>query len=106
MNPEDSKEYSWKWVTASELLSTRPCEICTIIQTCKTTNCRTHIYDGENTTGRMVMRLEALANRSVAANIHHHIYCRRGLYVELSGDTHGVFIQWLERPQGVGYPVK
>ena len=102
--PSDSKEYSWKWITASELLSLRPCEICSVVQTCKTTPCRTHIHNGVDNTGEMVMRLECLANRSVHFEIHHHIYCERGLYVELSGDTYGIFIQWLERPQGIGYP--
>jgi len=104
MQPDDAKEYSWKWVTASELLCKTPCELCAVIQTCKTTPCRTHIFNGEDNTGEMVVRLECLANRSVPAILHHHIYCRRGLYVELSDDTYGIFIQWLERPQGIGYP--
>lgn len=97
MEELESKEYSWKYVTGDELLSHGACELCHVLLTCKGANCRVEIYDGENINGKHIARVEALANRSVSIDIHHHIYCRRGLYLDLYGDTvHGVFVQWLE----------
>lgn len=105
MPPEDAKEYTWKWITGNELLSHRPCEICNAILTCNDENCYATIYDGENILGRVVATIKALQNRSVSMAIHHHVFCRRGLFVDLDTSTHclGMFVQWLERPQGVGY---
>jgi len=101
----ESKEYSWKWITADELLCKTPCEICHVLLTCKGANCRVEIYDGEDTSGKYIARVEALANRSVSIDIHHHIYCERGLYLDLYEDTvNGVLVQWLEVPQGIGHP--
>ena len=97
-------EYSWKWVTADELLSLRPCELCQVILTCANGNCNMKVYDGENETGTYVVRLKALINRSVNMGIHDHVYLRRGLFVTLDGNCLGAFVQWLEVPQGIGYP--
>lgn len=105
MLPDDAKEYSWKWVTGDELLSKRACEICVVALTCDGDNCYATIYDGENTNGDIVAVLRALGNGTCQVAIHHHIYCRRGLYIALEGDhCTGMLVQWLERPQGIGYP--
>jgi len=106
MPPEDAKEYSWKWITGSELLSKRPCELCHVLLTCDGTESYITVYDGENVNGRVVMIVRALGNRSTTIELHHHAYCRRGLYIHFPGNTDhvtGVFLQWLERPQGIGY---
>lgn len=98
----ESKVYSWKWITASELLSLRACDLCHLILTGDGTECYVTIYDGENTSGQVVMVLRALGKASVTIVLHHHIYCRRGLYIHFPGNTDhvtGVFAQWLELPQ-------
>jgi len=106
MQPEDSKEYSWKWITVDSLLSKRPCEICTVILTCDGTECYAILYNGENAQGEIAAIVRALGNQSCAFSVHHHIYCRRGLYIDVETDAHvtGLFVQWREVPQGVGYP--
>jgi len=105
VNPEDSKEYSWKWVTADELLCKTPCEICTILVSCEDGNCEVKAYDGEDATGRLVAHVKCSQYRSFIFNSHHHVYCRRGLYIDVDvvAHTEGVFVQWLERPEGIEY---
>lgn len=99
----DSKELSWKWVTAkTELLSKMACEICMIALTCDTANGNVTIYDGENTNGEIVAVVKGLQNRTVDITVDHHIYCRRGLYVVLSPAVFGVFMQWRMRPSKEG----
>ncbi|GAJ18204.1 unnamed protein product, partial [marine sediment metagenome] len=61
-------------------------------------SCYVDVYDGENENGDQIARLKALENRSVSIDVHHHIYCNRGLYVYCSGDVEGLFVQWLETP--------
>lgn len=104
MQPDDAKEYSWKWVTADELLSRRPCEICSLVLSCEEGACSAVVYNGENTEGEVVMSIKSLEKRAQHVFLHHHVYCRRGLYVALDDGCRGLFVQWLERPQGVGYP--
>jgi len=97
-------EYSWKWVTASELLSLRPCELCNIILSCEGGACNAVLYDGRNTNGRVIMDIKSLEKRAQQIPLHDHIYCNDGLYVYLDDDVRGLFVQWLETPQGIGYP--
>lgn len=104
MEQRESIEYSWKWITASELLSKRACELCHILLTSDGTESYITIYDGENTKGDVVMIVRALGNRSTTIQLHHHVYCRRGLYIHFPGNTDhvtGVFIQWLEKPLSI-----
>ena len=98
----DSKDYSWKWVTADELLSKTACDLCQIVLTCNVGNCNMKVYNGESETGEYVMRLKGLQNRSVNAGIHNHPYLRRGLFVTLDGNCLGAFVQWRSRPSKEG----
>lgn len=100
----DAKEYSWKWVTASELLSLRPCELCNIILSCEGGACHAVAYDGHNTSGKVIMNIKSLEKRAQQIPLHDHIYCNNGLYVYLDDDVRGLFVQWREIPQGIGYP--
>lgn len=92
----ESIEYSWKWVTATELLSHGACEICNMMLTCEDGACHADIYDGENLNGTMVVSLKTLEKRTQPMSLVHHIYCRRGLFVFLDDDCRGLFIQWRE----------
>ena len=98
----DCKEYSWKWVTADEVLSPTACELCQVILTCANGNCNMKVYDGENENGTYVARLKSLINRSVNMGIHDHVYLRRGLFVTLDANCLGAFVQWKNRPSKEG----
>lgn len=97
----DSEKYSWAWVTADRQLSTGPCELCAVVLTADGANCETILYDGIGTNGDIIAKVKALQNRSCAFNIHHHIYCRKGLYIDVDANTKGIFVQWIERQNGV-----
>lgn len=98
--PEEEKaiDYSWRWITASQMLSSTACELCTLIATPDGNNAVVSIYDGENASGTLMAELRILANRSVPFTIHHHAYCRRGLYIVLDAHVDGVFVQWKPLP--------
>ncbi|GAI48259.1 unnamed protein product [marine sediment metagenome] len=91
-----SIEYSWKWITADELLSKVACELCCLMMTSKQGPSVIHVYDGENTNGTFLGRFETLANRSQVFCPKMPIYCRRGLYIDVRENLEGVLIQWRE----------
>lgn len=93
---EESKEYSWAWVTADRLLSLGPCELVSIAQTSSGNTSDVTYYDGENTTGDIILIMEALANRTAQFCPHVPIYCRRGLYVDIGNNVTGCFVMWRE----------
>ena len=99
-----SKDYTWKFVTASELLSRRPCELCSIILSCEGGACHAVVYDGHNTNGKVIINFKSLEKRAQQIPLHDHIYCNEGLYVYLDDDVRGLFVMWREIPQGIGYP--
>jgi len=94
----DAKEYSWKWLTASELLSYTACDLTYVLVTSKTSACSITLYDGADTTGRVIATIESLANRSFEFSPCNPIYCRRGLYYSNVGqNVLGTLIQWRPR---------
>lgn len=98
----DSKEYAWKWITASELLCKTACDFCCIMLTATTNFGTVNVYDGENTSGNLIAIIETLANRSHMFTPKYPIYCRRGLYIERVANVFGVFVQWRPRASEEG----
>lgn len=92
----DSKEYSWRWVTASGRLSHGPCELVYVAMYPDAANDSVTIYDGEGIKGEKLVNLfvglafPAYFNPPVPA------YCNRGLYVDVTQAPKGTFIMWRE----------
>lgn len=93
----DSKEYSWKWVTADELLSHGPCELlyALFIPSAAATATAT-LYDGENTSGTKIVEFRTAESKQAELAPPEPIYCRLGLYVDAIANAKGVFVQWRE----------
>jgi len=102
MEPK-SKEYSWKYIVADEILSLQPCELVYARLTSATAAGSAIFYDGENATGEKILELATggLYNCEVAPPVP--IYCRKGLYVGSVTTVDGILVQWREIPQGIGY---
>ena len=92
----DSKQYSWKWVTADELLSHGPCELIYARTMTVTAESDTFLYDGENTSGMPIIEFESGSTNGQVFNPKEPVYCRQGLYVDIGTATIGVFVQWRE----------
>ena len=92
----ESKEYSWKWITESELLSHGACELLYALLTSPDDISDCTLYDGENTNGEIIANIESLANRSTEFTPCCPIYCRRGLYVAKGTRMKGILVQWRE----------
>jgi len=97
----ESKEYSWKWVTASEILSHRACELVYAQAVSDGGEIKdTLIYNGENTTEELLINLQKGTEGNIILSPPEPIYCRRGLYVVIGSSTEGVFVQWRELGHG------
>lgn len=94
MENVESKEYSWKFVTADELLTRSPCELIFAYLVVSAASTDTHLYDGENTAGKKLVTLECAAVTGHPFRPSIPIYCRRGLYVDVGTNVTGVFVQW------------
>lgn len=93
----ESKEYSWAWVTADELLSHGACELCYAVAVSDGGAIEnTAIYDGESTNGTLVINFNSGVKAEIPLTPKEPIYCRRGLYVDIGENTEGVFVQWRE----------
>jgi len=101
----DSKEYAWKWVTATELLSKTACDLTYVLLTSLTAApTAVTLRDGEDANGRIIAVVETLASRSFEFNPCKPIYCRRGLYYENVNEvaTPGALVQWRPRASEEG----
>lgn len=92
----ESKEYSWKFITADECLSHRACELCCTYQVPNKPNSEVDIYDGENTNGDRITRVETSSQCCLSFCPKEPVYCRRGLYINIIKGTLGIFVQWRE----------
>lgn len=100
-----SIEYSWKYVTADELLSHGRCEFLYAKLTPKTEAGYAILYDGENTLGKKIIKLHTggLYNQECSPPVP--VYCRRGLYIDVTTDddalsVDGVLVIWRELGHG------
>jgi len=92
-----SKEYSRKWVTATELLSHGACELIYAQAVSDGGEIKdTILYDGENTNGELLINLQKGTEGNITFSPKEPVYCRRGLYVVIGSSTEGVFVQWRE----------
>lgn len=96
MEQVESKAYSWKWVTASELLSHGACELLCAFVTPSKPQAEVDIYDGENTSGDFLTRMETSSQCCLPFLPKQPVYCRRGLYINIIKGTMGIFVQWRE----------
>lgn len=92
----ESKEYSWKWVTADELLSHGPCELVYACLAPSAATTDSALYDGESTGGERIITLKAATVRVMPFSPKVPVYCRRGLYVDVGTSVTGIFVQWRE----------
>lgn len=92
----ESKEYSWKYVTADELLTPNPCELIYAKLTPTTDVGSAILYNGESVTGREIVKLAAggLYNCECAPPVP--VYCGRGLYVGSTSTIDGILVIWRE----------
>ncbi len=91
----DSKEYSWKWVTANELLSKGSCELLYALHNPSAIASSTSaFYDGESTKGTKIVDFRVLSGAPVPFLPARPIYCRKGLYFQAGDSLFGVFVQW------------
>lgn len=99
----DSKEYSWKWVTASELLSRRPCDFVYAKFTPTSEAGGTTLRNGEDANGEIIAVMLTAGAYNCEVAPCKPIYCSRGLFVD-TVTTGGLLVHWREIPQGIGHP--
>ena len=103
MEIRDSKEYSWKWVTADEVLSKVACDFIYSKHVPSTAATSTiDIYDGENTSGKIIAKCRTASSRPAKVDPPVPIYCRRGLYVDIKANCLGVLVIWRVRDSSEG----
>lgn len=98
----ESEEYSWKWVTADELLSHGRCELIYAFCCPNDAEPEAYLYDGESTSGDKLFRFVGSTKRNIPFSPKAPVYCRRGLYVDIGKDIEGIFVQWRELGHGRG----
>lgn len=80
-------------LTASGLISHKPGYLVGIILTPDgVNNSYCDIYDGENTTGELIVRLRVQSTRSFYADLKKNLYLRTGLYIDFGANLEAVTV--------------
>ena len=99
----ESKELSWKWVTANELLSHGACELIYAQAVSDGGEIKdTILYSGENTLGKIILNFQKGAKGNITLSPKVPIYCHIGLYAVIGSSTEGILVQWRELGHGGG----
>jgi hypothetical protein len=98
-----SSGIGWAWVTASRRLCTRECELIYAVQFNDVANVATFadIYDGADVNGDLVAHFPGNQLRTPFSP-REPVYCRRGLFVNVTGAITGLFVQYRELAQETG----
>lgn len=90
----DSKLVSWQWVIADALLAEKECELLFAYLVPSAAAADATLYDGENTTGRLIVTLKTAAATGHKFKPPVPVYCSKGLYVDIGSNVTGVFVMW------------
>lgn len=90
----ESKVYSWKFVTADELLTQLACELVYAHLVPLSATITTILYNGVDTNGQKIVQLHAATSAGMEFSPPIPVYCERGLYVDVGADATGVFVMW------------
>jgi hypothetical protein len=94
MEERPSSDYQWRFLTASALLETGPCELVSAEVVPSATTTTTIIYDGTDATGKKVIQFNITIVLNWPFKPPEPIYCDKGLYVVVGSDVTGIFVQW------------
>ena len=98
----ESEKYKWAWMTKDTLLYDDCCELLYVYAYNDSSNPATvTIYDGDNTHGDIVVVVYQPATGSEHFSPKEPVYCRSGLYVVLSSEVDGCFVQWRNKSRSV-----
>ena len=91
----ESTKYKWQWITLDTLLSTGPCELIFAELVPDAAGTATAvIYDGQNTSGDIVISFRGNGGYHTPFKPKKPVYCRKGLYVDITANIRGIFVQW------------
>ena len=96
----DCKEYSSKYLTASEILAKHALELALIIPLAGNDVGDLNVYDGVDTNGELKLRVRIPAKQSKPFPFNPHVYLRNGLYIDFTQKIDGCFVQYRLRPHG------
>ena len=88
------KATTWAWVTVNGVLSQGSCYLKYAYLVVSAASTDTHLYNGQNTTGRKIATLEAAVATGHEFRPPEPVYCDKGLYIEVGASVVGVFVQW------------
>lgn len=102
-----SKEFSWEYVVSDRQLTRSPCELVYAYLVPSAENDSATIYDGHDTSGRAVVKLQgaygygtsAEAMQSVPFDPPAPVYCPHGLYVDNAATGTRLFVMWRDLPE-------
>lgn len=78
-------EVSWANVTADSTITRSPAYLCCVALSVGTNGDYVEIYEGRDaSSGRKILKIKALANRSQAFNFRSPVRCDRGIFVAFS----------------------
>ncbi len=93
----ESKEYSWKWVTADELLSHGPCDFLYAHFIPKSAATATSlIYANTEASGDIISSIRTAESRACEIDPPVPLYCPKGLYIDIAAQTKGILVVWRE----------
>lgn len=95
----EGRQFAWDNISASRLVCKTACELHFAILTAGSSNSYATFYDGENTNGRKIAKVEVNEYPSEKVHFGKGIYCESGLYVELESGMDEVLVQYLPLPK-------
>ncbi len=90
----DSQQWGWSYVTADQLITSKPCELACayIVPSGAVTD--SYLYHGVSTQGQRIICLGSAVATIQGFNPAKPVFCPNGLYVDVGSNTTGIFVQW------------
>lgn len=90
----ESKEVSYAYCTAAQVLSKTPCELISLNIEPSAAALTLDVYDGVGTEGDKVLGFDCAVKTNLEFKPPVPILCKKGLYVGGFANVTGVLVQW------------
>ena len=92
------EEIAWQWVTASMVITRRPCHFLGAFLTPSGDGSACSFYDGADTGGKLIATIKAAVTATTPLVPPGALPCYNGLYVDATTKVTGILVCWKPIP--------
>lgn len=94
MRELESRDYSWRYITSSSMITDQPCELVCVDMCPSAGAAQITIYNGIDASGNVIQNIYAAVQLNMPFNPPKPIYCSKGIYIDHTANITSTLVQF------------